>query len=144
MTQLASWCRRIWMALGLRGRLVAGYSGLFAVLLLGIAVGETTVVRRVLIDSRAAALPAALNDLGAFLHEPPPSGRGGGDQAVAIGGAVLNVEGPLPALTGNREMVLALLCRGRLGSLARHGRRGARGGPTATPGPAPRRWRSAT
>jgi two-component system, OmpR family, sensor kinase len=108
ITRLASWCRRVWMALGLRGRLVAGYSALFAVLLLGIAVGETTVVRQVLIESRAAALPAALNDLGALLHEPP-GGRGAGDQAVAIGGAVLNVEGPLPAVTGNRQLVLALI-----------------------------------
>jgi two-component system OmpR family sensor kinase len=86
------------MALGLRGRLVAGYTALFAVLLLGIAVGETTVVRQVMIDDRKAALPSTTNNLASILAQP-----GGGQ------GLTLSVQGPLPVVAGNSEMVLALL-----------------------------------
>ena len=70
MKALLVWLRRVWMALGLRGRLVAGYSALFAVLLVGIAIGETTVVRQVLIDDRKAALPAATSDFVSILKRP--------------------------------------------------------------------------
>jgi two-component system OmpR family sensor kinase len=98
-------CRHVWIAIGLRGHLVAGYTALFAVLLLGIAIGETTVVRQVLIDGRKAALPAAMNDLAAFLGPPA------GEQMVAMEhqGAVLGYAASLPAVTGNSELVLALI-----------------------------------
>ncbi len=98
MKSLLSWCRHLWMALGLRGRLVAGYSALFAVLLLAIAIGETTVVRQVMIDDRKAALPSTTNDLASFLGQPA-GGQGLG----------LSVKASLPVVTGNNEMVLALL-----------------------------------
>src|SRR5260370_30756463 len=98
MKSLLSWCRHLWMALGLRGRLVAGYSALFAVLLLAIAIGETTVVRQVMIDDRKAALPSTTNDLASFLGQPA-GGQGLG----------LSVKASLPVVAGNNEMVLALL-----------------------------------
>src|SRR5437667_279958 len=77
MTTLLSWFRHLWMAMSLRGRLVTGYTALFALLLVGIALGETTVVRQVLIDDRKAALPGATSDLTAFLKSPvrPPPRR---------------------------------------------------------------------
>jgi two-component system OmpR family sensor kinase len=85
--------------MGLRGRLVAGYTALFAVLLLGIAIGETTVVRGVMIDDRKAALPSTTNNLVSFLTQPA-----GGQQ-----GLVLGFNNSLPVVTGNNEMVVALL-----------------------------------
>ncbi|HVC35647.1 MAG TPA: ATP-binding protein [Chloroflexota bacterium] len=106
MKSLLSWCRHLWMALGLRGRLVAGYTALFAVLLLGIALGETTLVRQVLIDDREAALPGAMNDLTPFLGQ---TAGGQGLVGLSVNGSVLGYEGSLPAVTGNSEMVLALL-----------------------------------
>jgi signal transduction histidine kinase len=105
-------CQDLWSAIGLRGRLVAGYTVLFGVVLLGIAIGETTVVRQVLIDNRRAALPGAMNDLATFLRQPA------GDQeqpaplqavGVSDGGSVLTYQGPLPGLTGNSAMVQALI-----------------------------------
>jgi signal transduction histidine kinase len=105
-------CQDLWSAIGLRGRLVAGYTVLFGVVLLGIAIGETTVVRQVLIDNRRAALPGAMNDLATFLRQPA------GDQeqpapfqavGVGDGSSVLAYQGPLPGLTGNRGMVQALI-----------------------------------
>src|SRR6185312_14339135 len=92
--------RRLWMAMGLRGRLVAGYSALFAVLLLGIAIGETTVLRQVMIDDRKAALPGTTNDLASFLTKPV-----GGVGAGVVAGA------QIPVITGNNDIVVALLGR---------------------------------
>jgi two-component system OmpR family sensor kinase len=91
--------------MGLRGHLVAGYSALFAALLLVIAIGETTVVRQVLIDGRKAALPGAMNDLAAFMGQPA------GERMVAVGheGSILAYADSLPAVTGNSELILALL-----------------------------------
>src|SRR5205823_6336478 len=70
MQALLSWFRHLWMVMGLRGHLVAGYTALFAVLLVGIALGETTVVRQVLIEDRKAALPRTTNDLVSGLKGP--------------------------------------------------------------------------
>src|SRR5919197_1172960 len=107
------WCQHLWLAMGLRGRLVAGYTALFGVLLLGIAVGETTVVRRALIDNRRAALPGAMSDLASFLAPVDEGGQPVGDRAMGVGlgrgGSLLTYQGPLPAVAGNNEMVLALL-----------------------------------
>lgn len=105
MKSLLPWCRHRWLAMGLRARLVAGYSALFGVLLLGIAIGEATVVRQVLIDNRRAALLGAMNDLASFLGPPV------GNQTLGVphNGSVLRYDGPLPAVTGNTEMVLALI-----------------------------------
>src|SRR5579875_2494917 len=85
-------CRRLWMAMGLRGRLVAGYTALFAVLLLAIAVGETTVVRQVLIDDRKAALPNTAALSASILKQP---GRAQGGRAQQ------------EPLVGNNELLLA-------------------------------------
>ncbi len=112
MRVLRARCQDLWSAIGLRGRLVAGYTVLFGVVLVGIAIGETTVVRQVLIDNRRAALPGAMNDLATFLRQPA------GDQeqpapfqavGVSDGGSVLTYQGPLPGLTGNSAMVQALI-----------------------------------
>ena len=91
-----SWPAQAWLALGLRGRLVAGYTALFAVLLICIAIGETTVVRQVLIDDRRAALPGASNDVATAVTE-------------SAGGIGTGLVGPLPIVSGNADMILALL-----------------------------------
>ncbi len=44
--------------MGFHGRIVAGYAGLFAVLLTVIALGEATVVDNILVADRIASLPA--------------------------------------------------------------------------------------
>ncbi len=90
--------RHIWTAMGLRGRLVAGYSALFAVLLLGIAISETTVVRQVLIDDRKAALPGTTNNLASFLTQP-----------TGAAGASVVISGSLPVISGNNDMLVALI-----------------------------------
>src|SRR5439155_22826904 len=95
MTTLLSWFRHLWMAMSLRGRLVAGYTALFAVLLVGIAIGETTVVRQVLIDDRKAALPAATSDLASILKRPV------GDKQLGFGSS-------LRVVSGDTAMILAL------------------------------------
>ncbi len=82
--------------MGLRGHLVAGYTTLFAVLLLVIAVGETTVVRQVMIDDRKAALPGTANSLDSVL-KLPAGGRGIG----------LSFAGQLPVVAGNSELIVA-------------------------------------
>jgi two-component system OmpR family sensor kinase len=83
------------MAMGLRGHLVAGYTGLFAVLLLAIAIGETTVVRGVLIDYRKDALPGTVNGLDAVLKQPA------GGQGIGVGFA------GSPTVVANSELIVA-------------------------------------
>src|SRR2546421_11613954 len=101
MTALLSWLWHLWMAMGLRGRLVAGYSALFAVLLVGIALGETTVVRQVLIDDRKAALPAATSDVVSILKRPVGPVGPVGDKHLGFGGS-------LQVVSGDTALVLAL------------------------------------
>src|SRR5438874_6553854 len=103
MMALLCWLRRHWVAMGLRGRLVAGYTALFAVLLVGIALGETTVVRQVLIDDRKAALPGATSDLTTVLKRPVGAAKldARGSFPIITGG------GSFPIITGDSEMVLA-------------------------------------
>jgi len=120
MIPLLDRSRHLWMALGLRGRLVAGYTVLFAVLLLGIAFGETTVVRQVLIDDRQAALPGAMSDLAASMGRPTgsqgiPLGivRNGqasdSSTAEATGSGLVALKGRIPVVAGDRDLILALL-----------------------------------
>lgn len=105
------WCRRLWMAMSLHGRLVAGYTALFAILLIGIAFGETTVVRQVLIDDRKAALPAATSDLNAILKVPFGDNRPGLAGPILRGPAgdnQLGFAGSIRVVSGDAAQVLAV------------------------------------
>jgi hypothetical protein len=97
--------------MGLRGRLVAGYTALFAVLLLGIALAETTVVRQVLIDDRRAALPGTTNNLASFLAQPAVAvpGVSGGQVRVSGQDSGPGVKLALPVVAGTNDVVLAFL-----------------------------------
>src|SRR5947199_3445619 len=98
MTALLSWLRHLWMAMGLRGRLVAGYTALFAILLVGIALGETTVVRQVLIEDRKAALRAGTSDFVSILKRP----------VGPVVGKQPGFGGSLQVVSGDTALVLAL------------------------------------
>jgi two-component system OmpR family sensor kinase len=96
MNALPTRCRHLWMTLGLRGHLVAGYTALFAVLLFAIAIGETTVVRQVMIDDRKAALPGTANGLDAVVKRP----ASGQQIGLGFGGTPLVV-------AGNNDLIVA-------------------------------------
>jgi|GEM_PF-1965782 two-component system OmpR family sensor kinase len=123
MKWLFAYCRHPWRAVGLRGRLVAGYSVVFAAVLLAIAFGETTIVRQVLVDDRKAELARAADDLTSFLS--PETVMQGSVQGVTrvianfsqgsvSGGGVKGAMTPSVAakelvVTGDSGLVLALL-----------------------------------
>jgi two-component system OmpR family sensor kinase len=90
--------RRSRFALSLQGRLVAGYTALFALLLAALILGESTVVRQILVNDRQASLPntaqAALAALG---------GPVGPRRAEVGAGTALT-----PALSTSSEMVAAV------------------------------------
>src|SRR5437867_3816716 len=91
------WLRQRWLAMTLQGRLVAGYTILFAFLLAAILAGEATVVRQVLVDDRLAALPSSVQAVVSSLQSSPLR-VGQGPEA-----------GALPAsIPGNSETVIAL------------------------------------
>jgi signal transduction histidine kinase len=90
--------RRKWLALSLQGRLVAGYTALFALLLAAIILGESTVVRQILVNDRQASLPNTAQAALAALGGPD------GPRRAEVGAGTA----PTPALSTSSEMVAAV------------------------------------